>query len=263
MAKKATVPALTGTVIMPEDQEMNAALSKVATQLKLKITGIQSAILEAYYDTGELLKPAQAEAGKYGTNAIGKLEGHTGIPKEQLYKMIKFVEVYTRKQLTELVKLQSERGKRLTWGHVVHLLSVADVKHRDKLAHDAAVQEWSAEDLGKQLISKRGNLRPGSGRKFFKPKTLGQCVANLAGSVDDYVKRKGSVWDVTLEELAEKAADQYTPEMIPELDAMEASLEKLQLATSGQLKTLNRVRSHIKGALETQDVAEEEQKEED
>ena len=258
MAKaKSNLPAKTGTVIMPED--LPAPLAQILTKLRLKVAGLQTAILSTYYETGVLLKPVSSDHTKYGANAISRLEEQSGISKEQLYKMISFTEKYNKAQLEELCALQSPRGKHLTWGHVCHLLSVNVAETRYEWARKAADGEWTSDELLKALQAKRGNLRAGSGRKFAQPKDLKQGVANLSASVNDYVKRKAEVWEPMLEQLAEKTEDSFTAEDVVQLDDMEASVEKLQTTLTSQLKTLTKVREHIKQAIKERGSEEDEE----
>lgn len=258
---KAKPPAKTGTVIVPED--LPAPLAQVLTKLRLKVAELQSTILAKYYETGLLLKPVSTDAAKFGSNAIAKLDQQTGISKEQLYKMISFTEKYTPAQLEELCAMQSKRGKRLTWGHVCHLLSVGVAETRYEWAKKAVDNEWTSEDLLKALQAKRGNLRPGSGRKFTQPKTLKQGIDNYNAAVNDFVRRKAEVWEPMLESIAEKTDDSYTDEDVAQLTDMEASIEKLQAALVGQKKTLERVRSHVEQAIkEKGDSGDEEESDE-
>lgn len=133
-------------------------------------------------------------------------EKQGGRPLSQylLFKAKQFAARYSASDLRELCKLRRPSSVRsaeelpLSWGHVVHLLSIADHDQRTEIQKKAAAEDWSSEELAERIkelkveteaedevkVEALGNRRKGSGRK---PQSLGgirRRCKDLARQID-------------------------------------------------------------------------------
>ena len=136
----------------------------------------------------------------HAKGALGKLAKKHKVTSDHLLKARRFVELLSNKRSLEwlakertkqLAPLKGEKPNsrpkrkkkdtRLSWGHVRHLVSVADHAHRYQLLRDAVRLNWSTTQLIDAIQLREGRtIRPiAGGRPPNKPQTIEEGMLRL------------------------------------------------------------------------------------
>jgi len=168
--------------------------------------------LQSYRDMGDLVRTVTEDPDTFKAGAVELLAAAGGQSASMLYKARAFLDSYTAAEFRELCGMKGPHNLRLGWSHVIHLLSISDKKVRLKFQQQAVDQAWTADQLHAAIMAQYENRRPGSGRKFVKPKTVSQGIQNYCAFTGELIKRTEQVWSETLDELAEIPIESHTPE---------------------------------------------------
>ena len=157
----------------------------------------------------------------YGEGRIERLAVALGKPDNFgaiLWGTRSFFKKYDRPDVRALCKPETSGGFVLSWGHMLHLISLDDA---DRLGfqEDCLNAEWSCKELHRRIKEYREPLGHG-GRHFKKPKSVEDALRQLIIESRTWDRRYHEVWFhmdepairvetgmVKSEELAELAAD--------------------------------------------------------
>ena len=163
---------------------MTKSTRKLIEQLKDSIAKFDSAArqralrIEMYYNVGKVVrKLTEKEDGRM---AIAELEEKAKITRGAgwLYRARSFVSQYPPREFKALMS-QAKATDFLTLPHVLLTLSLEPAKREDM--HEQIITEGlSVSELRSLLRSKRGSLRPGSGRPISPPKGRRAALLRLA-----------------------------------------------------------------------------------
>lgn len=212
-------------------------------------------LLDANRKKGKLLLQISQKPDVYGSVAV--LATALGIGVDSLYKIQQFMERYTDQEYLILRDARSSINRRLSWSHVVALLSVADKKLRMRLQRAAVTGNWTSKHL-EQVISGTcgGNQRPGAGRTFHKPGTLRDGALNASGYMQDFNRRMTEVWLPMFDEFKELPPDgeqlATREQLLKLLDAEDTALSLCQERRDKTLAVLSRLETALtsKGLLQ-------------
>lgn len=106
-----------------------------------------------HYRVGECVKElVPTTSHQYRLNSIGKLAKELGYSRYYLYFFRQFAVLYDEKSVEEL------NGK-LTWKHIMYLLTIEDAAARKKFAKDAVKHGWSANALDRVVREQIGRRK--------------------------------------------------------------------------------------------------------
>ena len=163
---------------------MTKSTRKLIEQLKDSIAKFDSAArqralrIEMYYNIGKVVR--QLTEKEDGRTAIAELEKRVEITRSAgwLHRARSFVNKYPPREFKAL-KSQAKATDFLTLPHVLLTLSLEPAKREDM--HEQIITEGlSVSELRSLLRSKRGSLRPGSGRPISPPKGRRAALLRLA-----------------------------------------------------------------------------------
>jgi hypothetical protein len=178
--------------------------------------------LRSCHAIGKLLDKHTRERSKYGDKHFPVLAEAVGRGPVWLYHLRLFARRYNKRELDELCR-QSER---ITWAHVVHLLSVPGT-NRAKYQKRAAYHGWTASDLRRHIREERGNRGRG-GRRVTVPGDVSEAVERLLV--------EGGLWGRRCEKVTEGLQDAVSgrPRRRLERHADTAATELRRIARTAQ-----------------------------
>ena len=131
----------------------------------------------------------------YGEGRIEQLAVALGKPENfgaRLWSMRSFFQKYDRTDVRALCKPETPGGFVLSWGHMIHLISLEDVD-RLKFQEDCLHAEWSCKELHRRIKESREPLGQG-GRHFRKPKSVEDALRQLIVESETWDRRYHEVW---------------------------------------------------------------------
>ena len=154
--------------------------------------------------------------------ALATAVGHRG---SWLRRLRTFALEYTKREAEQLIR----RAPRITFSHVIHLLSVHDKEMRKQLEDTLGKHQWTPDELAGQIQEKLGGPRRSGGRPIQFPT---EVVAGLKRLLQDVkaIDRRWQEWRGQLAESPQlKLAE--TKSLLIELSEtfadLSASMEKL------------------------------------
>ena len=172
---------------------MTKSTRKLIEQLKDSIAKFDSAArqralrIKTYYNVGKVVRRLTEKED--GRTAIAKLEKRAKITRNAgwLYRARSFVNQYPPREFKALM-LQAKATDFLTLPHVLLTLGLKPAKR--KAMHKRIIeQRLSVSELRSLLRSKRGSLRPGSGRPISPPKGRRAALLRLAAENARWLSR--------------------------------------------------------------------------
>jgi predicted nuclease of restriction endonuclease-like (RecB) superfamily len=110
---------------------------------------VNSALVHVYWQVGhrirtEILKEERADYGEFVVTLLAKelaAEFGTGFSRQNLFRMIRFAEVFPDRQIV------STLSRQLGWSHFVEVVPLKDSLKRDFYAEMCRVERWSVRTL--------------------------------------------------------------------------------------------------------------------
>jgi hypothetical protein len=120
--------------------------------------------------------------------ALGKKENFGAI----LWATRSFYMKYDRPEVRVLCKPQNPGGFVLSWGHMIHLISLDD-EVRTRFQEECLNAEWSCKELHRRIKESRVPQGQG-GRHFRKPKSVEDALRQLVFESKTWDRRYREVW---------------------------------------------------------------------
>jgi hypothetical protein len=145
--------------------------------------------------------------------ALGKKENSGAI----LWATRSFYMKYDRPDVHALCKPESPGGFVLSWGHMIHLISLDD-EDRTRFQEDCLNAEWSCKELHRRIKESRIPQGQG-GRHFRKPKSVEDALRQLVFESKTWDRRYHEVWFELDEPAIQKETRKDKSEEVAELAA--------------------------------------------
>jgi len=195
-----------------------------------------------HYQVGEQVdRICLAENRGYGDGLIEELAENLEIAANTLWTARTFSRVYSRREVRKLSK-PSPTGFKMTWGHVVHLVTFKDdVENRLWFEKHCQENEWSTRELRRQIKDFREPKGKG-GRKFEHPENVETALRQLIDESQKWDKRFQEVWFRDDEPAIPSHAKEYRTQKARNLvaDAVE-TLKTLESDIAEALKSLEQL----------------------
>ena len=148
------------------------------------------------HDIGKcVLSLVPSESRAYGEGRIERLAVALGKPENFgaiLWATRSFYMKYDRPEVRVLCKPQNPGGFVLSWGHMIHLISLDD-EDRTRFQEDCLNAEWSCKELHRRIKESRVPQGQG-GRHFRKPKSVEDALRQLVNESKTWDRRYHEVW---------------------------------------------------------------------
>ena len=159
--------------------EVKQQLRAPIRRIRRLMENTRKKVLEAYFEIGKIVYEAldQLEFGDlFGRRALAHFAKSVDVDPTTINNCLRLVVDWGEDEFASIVAHQ-----RIGWGHVVLLLSVKTAEERADLAAKVDAENWSAADLGHEILAKYGLRRPGSGRRPAIPRNVKQALGRLLG----------------------------------------------------------------------------------
>lgn len=188
--------------------------------------------IESGRQFGRELMPRIAEA-------LGKTKSFA----DELWNYRSFFSAYEREEVVRLRDRNDKNKFQLSWTHVICLLTVEDVRIRSKLQIACLKQEWSTDELRRQVNEAQGRKSSG-GRRLVRPKSLDTCLAQVIKESETWIKRHRQVWFYPEDPAIEIESKQGNPEHVAkQLDEVIESWQKMEWLIKEYLPRLRQMRA--------------------
>lgn len=235
-------------VVAPKESQLAAGLPEelhnTYQELRNVLDTVVHHVLTSYYRIGESIernyekiKAARLSAGLRESEVFAQLAAALGWNEKTLRDCRRFVETYEKQEFQTLLAAP------INWTHVRHLLSLPTAPERKKYLEETARNGWTADQLAKAILERKGNRRKGSGRGRTVPANVGKALSRLLVTGERYVKDTQSVlfgeaYDVATE-LAQGSPDHLTEET---QDQAREAIQMLEKIANDAQDNANRIR---------------------
>ena len=242
-------------------------LEQKIDQIKAHYDEEMRSLILKHYELGLLVKEVHDDElsnggdGRYGSQAMKKLCAALPWAKSALYESLRLANTYTREQAGELVEMHLRSGESLTWSHVRTLAMIHDKNTRAELLQRTVEENWTADELGKELERRYQLQSPKKPRRVLAPpSSLSGLIQQQRAYAEDFLKRDESAWKAEgcglMDRLQELPTEEFTEEGASELKehaerlrqvakAAEQEAQSAEVAYQRYLKTLERVKAKL------------------
>jgi hypothetical protein len=172
----------------------------------------------------EKIRALRSDIG--GERALGFLALMLEIHPRVLYTCRKIAGMYSPEEFEELVSRQP-----ITWPHVVSLSTVADPVRRKELADRTVQEQWTSDELARQISGEKRALPPKPARRPGVPRNFRQGLSRVLKGSQAYENYLEQAWFSEAFDLAAEIPqvppDQWTPEIREEVARGAAFLERI------------------------------------
>lgn len=262
-----------------EAERRDQAIKAMHPQLRAAYKRFQKVITERstenvmwFYSLGRDVVHIQDHPEEYLTpeeqarheNPIAILEyvlGAKTVAAQTMSRAAQFVEAYSTADRDALLALRSPLDKdwRITWAHVIQLVSITDATLREKVAAAAAEQALSPSALRMAIRKKYGGQRKAGGRKLSWPKSIAGQVYQVRDITRLFVERCEKTWagkqNNVYQNLLNQPPESYTSETRQDVQAIVDAMELAAEKAKEQAKQARGVLAHIDKCRESNGVA--------
>lgn len=171
------------------------------------------------YDEGADIDKAMGDQKTYGENAAQKLAAALGIDTQELYRLRKVAQVWSRGEIEKLVERRSKQGNRLiTFGHLWLVAGCTQQRTRDALLSKFFNEGTTIREFKAAIQQKLGKRGSGTGRPRLMPKGPSAGLAAMNKKTEDWLASFEG-WDVAIfENLGNKPGEYASADLIEELE---------------------------------------------
>jgi hypothetical protein len=131
----------------PALREMNATLRQAYERIRDLLARAGRDDVRSRYEVGVLVAEVKRSEHKYGARAVSVLGAALGTGVQTLYRCANVAEQWTSRQVGALLDKTSERGRPLSWSHLVALSAVSSDRRRAELADRTLSEGLSVRQL--------------------------------------------------------------------------------------------------------------------
>ena len=236
-------------------EEMNPDLRKWLDNIENKLAAKSKDELQLYWNIGRDAAKIASDEKKYGEQAIERVAFCLGKDKEVIYKAMRFKAAFDQDDLTHLLSLKIKGSNRLlTWSHVVVTMMIENRDERRRLLERAAEENLNHTELDREVAKTLGKEeRHAGGRKPNKPKTIDAMIHNIQLSFLPLRKKFEEVWNDDahgfLAVVEQSDPKVYTPDMVKEINDLEATAEDLENKLTALRQNLLPAKKRIQHSL--------------
>lgn len=236
--------------------EQAAVLEAATPALRQKIQSFRARVTKQIQDTldfyrllgKELVEIDDNKDGKYGDKPLDTVATLLQRSISTLAHARQFYLAYTDDEYKALVDKNAasanEGGGQLHWGHVSHLIGIADKRRRSSLEDKAIDEAWTTDLLHDQIKKALNGPRGKGGRPLNRPGTLAGLLHQWRSKTGEWLTRNRDVWrksdsDVVAQ-LINLPPDNYTAEMLGELQQIQAALAEMSQVAQTDYQAMSR-----------------------
>lgn len=255
-------------------KEMAPPLRQLAAEWRQDIIDQVQRNIQFYWDAGGKVLDLEEHPDRYltpeqkarGVRPLDLFMAFFETSSSTITKAIRFRRLYpTKDDLKRLFGYRNSEdpGFRITWAHVVYLITVEVEKTRIKFEEKTAAEALDADELQKQiLVHYNGSRRPGSGRPLGIPKTIPKQLSQIVDMSGLWLRRAKDVWHgdnhSVFTNVINQAPDQYTTDTLAQLEHVAQSLEEVKTAAESEVTMCQRTIAHVKNSLEARNAIQPE-----
>lgn len=195
--------------------------------------------LTGRHRVGALVERLVPAAGKnYGQRSMAVLAEELGLASNStaLTHLREFSKAYTLREVRELEAPMSGSKFRITWGHVIRLISFPRAE-RVRLERECRLGEWTNAELNRRIRLRRKRITKG-GAPLKRPESVSDALVQIQVTAEGWIKRSQRLWIggdspvITPESIAGagREADATVKETAEVLQQLESEARRLRAA---------------------------------
>jgi hypothetical protein len=220
---------------------MTPQLKSEADELYKKMRTQARDTLLFLHDVGAIVCKVASNPAQYGDDAVEHLADALKTQPDTLRNYQKIHLGFSKERLQEIAKRAIDTGVPITQTHLLMLLTVMDEQQRLMYLERIFDEQWSANDLKRELSAVQGpKNKPGAGRHYKRPTSPNAGYKQMASQSKSMVKRFGAVWGGVFEEVDQVPPDTIDAEMRDRATETRKNLVALKLVIDEALPKLDR-----------------------
>lgn len=244
--------------------EMTPALKSVCQEMQSGLVDRAEDNLRFYHQIGKRCLEVQEHPEKYlteqqrtqGVDPLVLMENFLGSSRSTMKRSLNFAQKYDSEDLKRLFAYRNADDPkfRLHWGHVGHLLSVAEARKRISFEEQAVQNLWQPDELSKHIIAAFNGPRRSGGRPLGVPRTVPAQLSQMLNMTSLFLRRKREVWCGNkmnvFKNIIEVPREKLTTSMMKDLEKLEKQWEEMQSELDEARRLVKDTLSHVRSGME-------------
>lgn len=246
----------TTTVLAPVDKarmgifkKMTEATQAIARDFEDKLSKGVASQVKINYDIGaRVAEIADGDESVYGQSAVKQLAEYLNVDggEQGLYNRMNFARAFEREYVVEQSQIPMANGNYLTLYHWLQLMKIEDEDKREKMIDKTRKNNWSGNDLEKEIRSGAAGNTKHARQGGRKPKSPTSPIAGLQKTFE--IGNKFFRWFDVAEKSTFDALDEISADKVDDklLEKTEATLEMITKAAGAA----NEMKEKLAGNVE-------------